>query len=322
MVSTDYGGNQNKFVSVLNGRGAFVDLATNSMMFSVNRNGSTYMLSSNTKKVVDSYYVDAAPEIVVTEINADEISNYEIAVASGGNIKELSEGKDFRVEKYKPGERNTIGGETVWYENTYTIFKSYFKVDQRYDINLNSNDRATNDNSSIGRCKISFCLDTHKPSGVINVDGLNSHNSINAEEAVIRINVNDNNCDIEKCVIKVDNRQLSIVNENGEFVVYDGSTKVGKYDSYKNCFVLTINNVDNSLKSSKHKVEFLAVDKAGHKTEFEPFGFTLSTNFWILFYSNTPLFVGSIVGVVLIIAAIVIIIVMKRRKSDNVQEQF
>lgn len=322
VVSTDYGGNQNKFVSVLNGRGAFVDLATNSMMFSVNRNGSTYMLSSNTKKVVDSYYVDAAPEIVVTEINADEISNYEIAVASGGNIKELSEGKDFRVEKYKPGERNTIGGETVWYENTYTIFKSYFKVDQRYDINLNSNDRATNDNSSIGRCKISFCLDTHKPSGVINVDGLNSHNSINAEEAVIRINVNDNNCDIEKCVIKVDNRQLSIVNENGVFVVYDGSTKVGKYDSYKNCFVLTINNVDNSLKSSKHKVEFLAVDKAGHKTEFEPFGFTLSTNFWILFYSNTPLFVGSIVGVVLIIAAIVIIIVMKRRKSDNVQEQF
>ena len=114
----------------------------------------------------------------------------------------------------------------------------------------------------------------------------------------------------------------SIVNENGVFVVYDGSTKVGEYDSYKNCFVLTINNVDNSLKSSKHKVEFLAVDKAGHKTEFEPFGFTLSTNFWILFYSNTPLFVGSIVGVVLIIAAIVIIIVMKRRKSDNVQEQF
>ncbi len=321
-VSTDYSGNQNKFVSVLNGKGAFVDLTTNSMMFSVNRNGSTYMLSNGTQKVVDSYYVSEAPEIVVTEINADEISNYEIAVASGGNIKELSEGKDFRVEKYKPGERNTTGGEAVWYENTYTIFKSYFKVDQRYDINLNSNDKATNDNSSIGRCKISFCLDTHNPSGVINVDGLNSHNSINAEEAVIRINVNDNNCDIEKCVIKLDGRQLSIVNENGVYVVYDGSTKVGEYDSYKNCFVLTVKNVDNSLKSSKHKIEFLAVDKAGHKTEFDPFGFTLSTNFWILFYSNTPLFVGSIVGVVLVIAAIVIIIVMKRRKSDNVQEQF
>lgn len=322
VTSTDLAGNQNKFISALNGNGSFMDLSSNAMMFSVNRIGSTYMLSNSTQKVVKDYYVNSAPEIVVTEINADKISNYEITVGSSGSIKTLKEGTDYSVEKHNPGERNYSGGDAIWYENTYKIFSSYFKNDQRYDINLSSNDRATNDNSTIGRCQISFCLDTHKPTVAINADGLNSHNSINAEKAMIRINVNDNNCDIEKCIITLDNRQLKIVNENGTFVVYDGSVKIGEYDSLKNCFVLTVTNTDESLQSSKHEIKFIAVDKAGHKTELDPFNFTLSTNFWILFYSNTPVFIGSIVGVVVIIAAIVVIIVVKRKKSDNEQEQF
>ena len=322
IVSTDMSGNQNKFISAMNGGNHFVDLASNAMMFSVNRNGSTYMLRDTTQKVVNDYYVKAAPTLVVTEINADVISNYEITVGAGGSIKALTEGKDFSVNKYKPGERNYSGSVAKWYENTYVIFNSNFTNDQRYDVNLSSKDLATNENTTIGRCQISFCLDTQNPTGKISADGMNSHNSINAEKAVIKINVNDSNCDIGKCIITLDGKQLSIKDVNDKFVVYDGSIKIGEYDSLKSCFVLTITNSDESLKSAKHEIKFIAVDKVGHQTELDSFDFTLSTNFWILFYTNTPAFIGSIVGVVAVITAVVLIIIFKRKKSDNEQEQF
>ncbi|MBR2821750.1 MAG: hypothetical protein IKD91_07750, partial [Clostridiales bacterium] len=62
------------------------------------------------------------------------------------------------------------------------------------------------------------------------------------------------------------------------------------------------------------KVKIVATDAAGNKHEVEVGNFYVTTNLFVRYYTNTPLFVGSIIALLAIIALVIFIVVMKRRK--------
>jgi hypothetical protein len=75
---------------------------------------------------------------------------------------------------------------------------------------------------------------------------------------------------------------------------------------------------DNS--TSAHSVKVVCTDAAGNETSEEFTDFFVTTNLWVRYYNNKPLFFGSIVGIILLLALIVIIVVRERRKKEAQEE--
>lgn len=84
--------------------------------FSVNRNGSTFLIDNNTEKMLDKYYVYSVENpVVIKEINTDPIEKYVVKL----NGTELEAGEDYITEN--------VNNEGEWNERTYTINKNYLK---------------------------------------------------------------------------------------------------------------------------------------------------------------------------------------------------
>ena len=69
----------------------------------------------------------------------------------------------------------------------------------------------------------------------------------------------------------------------------------------------------NDASNGSHKVKIVATDAAGNKHEIEVSNFYVTTNLFVRYYTNTPLFIGSIIGLLVIIALAVFIVVIKRK---------
>ena len=73
-----------------------------SITFSVNRFGSVYTLSDNTRKLLQKHYTKQPQEIEVTEINIDTLQMKEISYGRDGEVVRLQKGKDYEVEENEP----------------------------------------------------------------------------------------------------------------------------------------------------------------------------------------------------------------------------
>ena len=115
-----------------------VDMAgnetTETITFSVNREGSTYQLSSDTQKLLDDKFTNNPPDLVIKEINVDTLEFIEITYSKDGQVVTLKEGEDYTVAE--------AGGNGQWKTYTYTIFADCFEEEGEYSINIYSEDRA------------------------------------------------------------------------------------------------------------------------------------------------------------------------------------
>ena len=67
-----------------------------------------------------------------------------------------------------------------------------------------------------------------------------------------------------------------------------------------------------------HTVEVEAADLARNTAEkLEVNRLTVSTNSLVLWYANTPLFVGSIVGVAGVAGAVILLLMNKKKKKEQ-----
>ncbi|MCQ2469735.1 MAG: hypothetical protein MJ100_08000 [Ruminococcus sp.] len=136
------------------------DAAGNSAMdefqFSVNRFGSTFMLSDKSAEIPGKILSDV-PDVTIKEVNVDRhTDSYSVIIKKDNHNIELQPEADFTISNTSP-EPNS------WSEYTYVIPDTLFNDEAKYNISVHSVDRAGNINNSESAYDFSFTVDKTPP---------------------------------------------------------------------------------------------------------------------------------------------------------------
>jgi len=251
--------------------------------FSANRFGSVYDLTE--VKNINGKYLKEEKDVVFTETNVDALDRESILIklTKNGTPKDLVEGEDYTVA--------ATGGDGEWSKYTYTINKKLFADDGRYSVSIYSVDAATNVNENIDETKsaeISFGIDKTNPV-VVPVD-FESGVQYAVETKTVSIEIKDN--------LVLDGVKVYLNGKEIEYTV-EGETY---------SFAIPEAN-------KKQQVRVVAVDAAGNEHELLVEDFLVSTNLFVRWYNNTPLFVGSIIGVVALGVGITWFVLFGKKKK-------
>ncbi len=258
------------------------------VMFSVNRFGSNYIFSETTEKFLDDVYANKPKDLVVTEVNVDSLVFNGISYGLDGTKKELKPGSDYTVKQ--------SGGEGSWKEYTYTIKKENFEKEGRYSVTIDSEDKATNKmNNKVKECNIDFVIDKTPPTVVIT--GI-EESSYRADEREMTINLSDNTA--VKCVdVIIDGKSVATYAQKE-------IEKAGGKISYM---------IEGA--SEPQKIEAAALDMAGNETTSEMHKVLVTSSVWIQYINNTPLLIGSILGIVLVARGLIWFFVIRKKKEES-----
>lgn len=289
--------------------------------FTINRYGSVYEYSDYLTSLIKDggQYIakngDAAitDDLVITEYNADRIVKGSLKIV----ITRDGETIDTKFTASPEASDNTAIGSSGWYQYVYTISKENFTEDGVYNITITSEDATGNTSTSVPDNSVAatgekildvmtFTVDTTAPE-IRNIVGLDKK-IVNAQEQ-----------DVKYTIVDVGGLKQIEVIVNGQTA--DTITDFGDdLNSYAGTFTLSESN-------EAQTVQLKVTDLAGNVTDtasddFNPgerFVFndviTVSTNFFVRWYANAPLFWGSIGGVVVVTAGIWLLIVAKRKKN-------
>ena len=248
-----------------------------SKMFSVNRDGSTYMYDSYTDELIKNGYTNDPKNLVVSEINVDTLTFQELTVTENGTLKTLEQDKDYEVQE--------SGSEVSWKEYKYTINASNFEEEGDYNVSIYSEDRATNVTTNTSKSKdILFAVD--KTSPVIALSNIEDGGRYKVESQKFTANVDDNMA-LDKVEYYVDGK-LQQTFDASEVAAQSGSLEL---------------SVDSS--SRFQKVSVKAYDKANNEATSADADVLVSASSWVQFYNNKPAFYGTIGGGVAVLAAAV-----------------
>lgn len=269
---------------------------TDSIRFSVNRFGSTYELSESTTNL-NGTYVQTPVDVVVNEYNADELGNVQITLFKNNQTIVLEEGKDY--------DMTVAGGNGEWYVYTYVVHAANFANDGVYRLTFHSEDAAGNvaeNTLDTKNMAVSFGVDSTAP--MLSVANLESRRTYNLENMTVLMSVSDNLVltsvmvyldDMTKPLAVWDAEQVAaIISAGGEF------------------------NFDVPGNSTKaHNVRIFCRDAAGNETVEDITGFYVTTNLFVRYFNNKPLFFGSIVGTAAVAASVYFMIAKKKKEKKE-----
>ena len=295
-----------------------IDMAGNekeeSIIFSVNRYGSVYVLDTDTAEWLDVFtpdengedetyeytYINQEREIGVTEYNVDTIEQTQITVNRDGNMESLKEKTDYEV--------TSSGTEAQWKANHYVLKADNFATEGNYSVIFSTQDKAGNtmNNTSVKQNKnlpIEFAVDKTAPTVV--VSGVEDGGSYRSAEQTMTVDAKDN---------------LAL---NEVVVSVDGTDTIYETD------ILAESNgvIDMPIASANNfqQIEVTASDKAGNiqkmvsngNEQKESLSVLVTPNIMVQYYMNKPLFYGSIIGIVAVAGLIIFLVVWKRRKNEG-----
>lgn len=248
-----------------------------SKIFSVNRDGSTYLYDDYTEELIKNGYTNDPKNLVVSEINVDTLTFRELTVSENGTQKTLEQNKDFEVSE--------SGSDVSWKEYKYTINASNFENEGDYNVSIYSEDRATNVTTNTAKSKdILFAVD--KTSPVISLANIEDGGRYKVESQKFTANVDDNMA-LDKVEYYVDD-ELKQTFDADEVSANGGSLEL---------------RVDSS--NTFQNVSVKAYDKANNEATTASVDVLVSANTWVQFYNNKPAFYGTIGGGVAAVAAAV-----------------
>lgn len=248
-----------------------------SKIFSVNRDGSTYLYDDYTEELIKNGYTNDPKNLVVSEINVDTLTFRELTVSENGTQKTLEQNKDFEVSE--------SGSDVSWKEYKYTINASNFENEGDYNVSIYSEDRATNVTTNTAKSKdILFAVD--KTSPVISLANIEDGGRYKVESQKFTANVDDNMA-LDKVEYYVDD-ELKQTFDADEVSANGGSLEL---------------SVDSS--NTFQNVSVKAYDKANNEATTASVDVLVSANTWVQFYNNKPAFYGTIGGGVAAVAAAV-----------------
>ena len=248
-----------------------------SKIFSVNRDGSTYLYDDYTEELIKNGYTNDPKNLVVSEINVDTLTFQELTVSENGTQKTLEPNKDFEVSE--------SGSDVSWKEYKYTINASNFENEGDYNVSIYSEDRATNVTTNTAKSKdILFAVD--KTSPVISLANIEDGGRYKVESQKFTANVDDNMA-LDKVEYYVDD-ELKQTFDADEVSANGGSLEL---------------SVDSS--NAFRNVSVKAYDKANNEATTASVDVLVSANTWVQFYNNKPAFYGTIGGGVAAVVAAV-----------------
>ncbi len=293
--------------------------------FTINRYGSVYEYSDYLMSLIkdggqyvtieDGKEFAITDDLVITEYNADKI------VEDSLNILITRDGEPIdALYKSEPEiNKNVEIGDSGWYQYVYSIDKSNFAKDGVYKISLSSKDATNNESISVPDNSIDAkgksVLDTMQ--FVVDTTAPEIRNIANLDKAII---------DAQEVDVKYSLVDIGGLNTVEVFVDEESVDKVSDFSENPNDYSgdFTIKE-----KNSEQKVRIRVTDLAGNVTDtnsesFSPgekFVFfdtvTVSTNFFVRWFANKPLFFGSIGCVIAVIAGVCVLIVLKTRKKKK-----
>lgn len=281
-----------------------VDLAGNTeseaVTWSVNRFGSTYVISDNTGKMLDQYLKSAkTTDVKVTEINPSGLDDNKTSV-------ELT--RDTKNTTLKSGDNYTTDSDTSsgWSEYNYTVSKSNYDKDGAYRVLFHSEDAAGNssENTMEGKnakksgaaAEINFAVDDTAP--IASFVDLASNGKYEESSHKAKVSFEDN--------LKLSKAQIKV---NGKTVATFTADQLEKSPIRE--FTL-----DGS--SSKQDVTVVAWDAAGNKSkELKATGVLVTNDSFVLWMNNLPLMVGTIVAIVVVAGGIYMVVAKKRKENEE-----
>ncbi len=260
--------------------------------YSVNREGSVYNLDN--LETINGKYVQEEVEIVFTETNVDELKEdtIQLKMTKNGMPMDLKLKDPITKEGDYVIEPEANNGKNQWYKYTYKIDQELFKGDGRYTVAVYSEDAAGNKNENTEmekKAEISFGIDKTAPV-IVPID-FESDTQYAVEQKAVTVSVKDN-----------------LVLENVKLYV---NGKEEKYTSEGEDYKFNIAS-SNSLQD----VEIIADDAAGNSYTLAINDVLVSTNLFVRWFNNTPLFIGSIAGITILGLAIAIYFLFGRKKKQ------
>ncbi len=299
--------------------------AESQIKFTVNRFGSVYAYDGTLAALIrdgGQYVTGVKEDLVITEYNASPLlrDSLSILITRDGTPIDV----DFLSNPATIDEQVSVG-ESGWYQYVYRIKASNFAEDGVYKISLASkyaaDDSGENDSTSVPENSMdpsghpildtmTFTVDSKAPE---------IRNVVNLEKPI----VNAHTLDVKYTVVDVGGLQSIDVIVNGETV--ETITDFGEnLFSYTGQFTM-------SEKFEAQTVQLRATDRAGNVTDTASEDFhtgdlyvfhdkvTISTNAFVRWYANKPLFWGSIGGVVVLAGAVWLFLAGKRKKKTEEQ---
>lgn len=254
------------------------------IVFSANRFGSTYAMSEATEKL-NGTYVQQEQDVVVTETNPNALGNIKLVIFKNNETLELEEGVDYTTQ--------VSGGAGRWYVYTYTILAKNFADDGVYRLSFYSEDAAGNvaeNTLDTKNMELAFGIDKTKPV-VVPID-LESGVQYAVDMKTVSVEIKDN--------LVLSGVKIYL---NGQEIQYTVNGETYTFDIPKS--------------NSKQDVRIVAVDAAGNEEPIEITGFLVNANIFVRWFNNTPLFIGSIAGVVVLAGVVVFLVTSKKKKEET-----
>ena len=278
------------------------------IVFTVNRFGSVYVYNQYLLDLIangGSYVLRVDEDLVIDEFNADRL------VADSLKIEITVDGRPLEDVKYTctPEINDSVAvGESGWFQYRYTISKDNFIDDGVYKISVSSEDATGNkpENTNYEGMEMSFRVDSTKAE-ITSIVGLED-SIINAQEVAVKYTVFD----------AIGLRSIKIY-VNGELV-----DEITDFSADSNNFTgeFTLNE-----QSSAQSVRIVVEDMAGNITDTSSEDFTcayefnnmvtVSTNLFVRWYANKPLFWGSITGILVVVIGLCVFLAAKRKKKEE-----
>ncbi len=278
------------------------------VQFSINRNGSTFGYGNKfSEELVGQYYIYSVNEdVVIEEVNVDPIEEYTVTL----NGKELVEGTDYTTVQ--------TSEEGKWSKRTYTIKKTLFTAEGEYNIIVSSIDKAeTTAFSDVKNLYLGFVVDQTKP--VLTITGLEAGGRYQtAAQSVTLIPTDEGGRLNSLTVLVLDSNGNPLKDDKGADISVrfnmSGEELLKYLEANDGKATFTIpEGLNNKVKIICNDCAVNAENLTNEYNElFERV--TVSKNQFVIFYANTPLFVGTIAGVLVAIALIIFLI---KRKSDK-----
>ena len=304
--------------------------------FAITRFGSVYEYNDVLADLIKDggqYVKSIEKDLIIKEYNAVPITNesLKITITRDGEAIDV----DYTSDPTDGKQFETVGiGNSGWYEYVYTIKAANFAEDGVYNITLSSlYDALDASGNSVSTSSTSV------PDNSIDADGNKVldvmkftvddtapeiRNVINLDKEIAdRDQIIDGKLTVTYTIIDVGGLKTIEIIVNGSTL--DTISEFEDASSYTGTF-------DLNESSDKQTVQIKVTDLAGnvtdtandafknaHKTSDDPYVFndtiTVSTNFFVRWYANTPLFWGSIGGVVLVAGGSGAAIAAKRKKK-------